>query len=244
MKSSLQKAFTLVEILVVVSILAILMGLIGSAVGGARAKANSLACMNNLRQLGMSFHMYAEANQGYFPFPNASYGSGSGKNYQLCWFNALDPYLLGIIAANNKSSEIVHLIKQDPIIKSLGALWLTNAHTIKMNSWLTRDTSGTKGSESFWSLDDFPDPSLTVLLFDGKAETIKDSKGLPESTAINTDGTEGDVMRRHSDQANILFVDGHVELRNEKHQNSGTGGGWKVNETRLIWKPWSMPDSD
>jgi prepilin-type processing-associated H-X9-DG protein len=48
-------------------------------------------------------------------------------------------------------------------------------------------------------------------------------------------------MRRHGAKANVLFVDGHCELRDEKAQTTGDGWGWKVNETRLTWKPWAPP---
>lgn len=228
------------ELLVTIVILSILSGLFLSGLKHTMKEMESIVCMNHLKQLGLAFSLYAADNHTRLPFSNASYG-GSGENPELCWFNALDPHLDGSLVATNKASERLSLMKQDPIIKKLGVQWLSDAHTLKMNEWLTLDRNGTTGSKYFWALSDFSKPSQTVLLFDGKAESNKDASGLPGIVAKQTQGTEGDVMRRHSNRANVLFVDGHVVLRNEKYQTTGDRLGWKVNETSLIWKPWLNP---
>ena len=62
-----QTGFTLVELLVVIGIIALLIALLLPALGRARESANQVVCLSNLRQLGMSFVMYANQNQGRFP---------------------------------------------------------------------------------------------------------------------------------------------------------------------------------
>jgi len=68
-----REAFTLVELLVVVGIIAILNALLMPGLSAARRQGRAVTCLSNLRQLGMAFQMYCNENKGRcFQYVDAS----------------------------------------------------------------------------------------------------------------------------------------------------------------------------
>src|SRR5689334_19974171 len=60
-------AFTLVELLVVIGIIAILVGILLPTLSRARESAKKTACLSNLKQLGDAFRLYAAGNKDAMP---------------------------------------------------------------------------------------------------------------------------------------------------------------------------------
>jgi prepilin-type N-terminal cleavage/methylation domain-containing protein len=102
MTSVRKKAFTLVELLVVIGIIAVLIAILLPALSKARKQAQNTQCMSNLRELGQACMMYAQDNQAT-PVVNATWvtqlklGENTDSN---AWFTLLSHYLTGARGSN------------------------------------------------------------------------------------------------------------------------------------------------
>lgn len=76
-------AFTMIELLVVVSIIVILISLLVPALSTAKATGKSIVCAKNLKQIGQSYNMYVDDNNGWLTV----YGTGKYLNLLMTYIN-------------------------------------------------------------------------------------------------------------------------------------------------------------
>ena len=77
-------AFTLIELLVVIAIIAILAAMLLPALSAARKRANSASCQSNLKNIGIAFTFYADANNDAI-MPHRTCGSTNQNGNGDCW---------------------------------------------------------------------------------------------------------------------------------------------------------------
>ncbi|BDI29330.1 hypothetical protein CCAX7_13810 [Capsulimonas corticalis] len=77
--------FTLIELLVVIAIIAILAAILFPVFAKAREKARAIACVSNLKQLGLGMMQYTQDNDEHYPIGNNGQGCG--------WAGQLYPYI-------------------------------------------------------------------------------------------------------------------------------------------------------
>ena len=81
-----QEAFTLIELLVVIAVIAILAGLLLPVLSQAKAKGQGIGCLSNLRQLSLSWLMYADDNNDRIP-PNNLNATDPAKTWVRGWLD-------------------------------------------------------------------------------------------------------------------------------------------------------------
>ncbi len=89
-----RRGFTLIELLVVIAIIAILVAMLLVSIQKAREAGNRVKCKNNLKQIGLSLHLYHDAH-GNFPAGHISYAPGDSilMNDLMNWAVAILPFI-------------------------------------------------------------------------------------------------------------------------------------------------------
>ena len=189
------KAFTLVELLVVISIIALLLAMLMPALSMAREQGRSVVCRKNLSSIGFAFYLFREDN-GKFPCQQIEY-------YNNYWTTLIkkyiDPTNPKLFCPSNKKPFVFW--EYDKSLPESERIKLTYA----FNSW-----GGLANKKNEMS-------SKLALLADGKAFHIW------AYAHINPKQVNYCKLNFiHNDNVNILFFDNHVErvAKNKLHWQS------------------------
>ena len=234
-RRSFAGAFTLIELLVVMAIIAILAAILLPALSRAKSRAQSISCMNNIKQLGLCLHLYVSDYNDYF-VPNNSVAvissSGNGVDQTpagVSWLpdeNAdveINPsnIINGLLFSYNKSLPIYHCpsdqsVLQTPAGQPLPQLrWRSYNMSQSVNGYPQGDTESYGFFPAWTKYTDVrqPPPSSLFVLIDENADTIEDAEfGNPPVGGDFEQNVWWDMPSdRHNQGASVSFADGHVE---------------------------------
>ena len=224
-------AFTLVELLVVVGIIAILVALLLPALSRARKQALQVACSSNLRQLGAGFIAYASANKGWFP-PPASGVWGPYPEDWVHWQKDRDLSESPILDYLGRDVEVLKCPmgvperELKPYQESTGPY----PFSYSINVWITG--YGPVGGPNSLSAGGKPcrlgkaaNPSGKVLAVEEDTRIINDGAWYPPSFQSDEFGAvycllsvchdqpaEHGRLGPASGRSNVVFLDGHCEF--------------------------------
>lgn len=217
-KSLKINGFTLVELLVVISIVGLLAGLAVPAINSGLKKAKSGACLSNLRQIGIATLAYAAENSFYFP--EAGSGNSPGWATNLAAFMSIDTKSKKSVFVCPGSEKAVQDAGTGEVAVTYGMhgglMPKSGPATNRLSSVpraseviLAADMCQNPGNKG-WSPYSIENPPIFVSQSGGRGgSTQMDS---PISTATDSDTGNNSWMRyRHSGKVNVVMCDGHAE---------------------------------
>jgi prepilin-type N-terminal cleavage/methylation domain-containing protein/prepilin-type processing-associated H-X9-DG protein len=222
-----KQGFTLVELLVVIAIIVILAALLLPALSGAKARSQSLSCLNNLKQLETCWHLYALDHDDVLP-PNNSialvnFGAAAiATSWCTNYVSDVDPagILNGLLFPYNRSLAIYHCPADRSTITTSTGVKLAQLRwrSYNMNLCINGEPELNPYSWSNPSFKKFtlirnPDPTQLFVFLDVHEDEIFDCTfGMPNTQYWGSITAWWDIpANRHAQGGNLSFGDGHAE---------------------------------
>lgn len=212
---SLRRAFSLVELLVVIAVVGILGALLLPALSQGKAAARRIQCVDNLRQLGLATQMYWDENEDF----TFRYQIGATNGGRLYWFGWIKPGAEGQREFDPTQGALYPFL-QSSGVEICPSLDYNNA----LYKYKARGAAYGYGynlnlGESSINTSRISQPSDTVLMADAaqvndfQAPASPDNPMVEEFYYVDADDGGGypNAHFRHQKQANVLFADGHVD---------------------------------
>jgi len=205
-----RRAFTLVELLVVIGIIALLISILLPSLASARESARRVQCASNQKQIAMAVFAYAHDNKGFAPVGNdVNYSGTSGgwinqRLHALKYLRAQEAGTDGSVGATQFPMYLCPTANQSnrPELFSIGYnCWLFG----KENNAYMKLSRVRNSAEAMMWIDSYERTTLVnsyVVFWTLNFEALTHSYGYPDF--------------RHNDSANVAYVDGHVSTVTEK----------------------------
>lgn len=215
-----RKGFTLIELLLVVAIIAVLIALVLPAMGAVLRRGDHIACVNNMRNIGIALAAYTQESRGLLPPSSCPSNTGTVNDW---WMVRIRDYTQADIRYRCPSDTSDRFVDWNNL----------PTERLEQYRWSSYSVNSRLDKPPYNNIRRVKDPRKTIYLCETPDGNVGADHVHPEMWFTEQDVRNHVATDRHDGKSNFLFLDWSVATLDVSET-------WKKGEINL-WNPKKAP---